>query len=213
MQGSFAQEKVCAVEGSASPQGRVLHPQHMNDLLLWTAFRSGDEKAFISIFDRFSPPMFNYGCKISPESDLVKDSIQELFIEIWQNRKRLGDTDSIKFYLFKSLRRKLLRTKDKLQNALTDGFTNEDIAQVAPSHEFVLIAEQSSLERKRKVMRMLDQLSKRQQEVLFLRYFEELNCEQIAAVMGIGRQAVYNLIHHAIDELRKANRSLDAFVD
>jgi RNA polymerase sigma factor (sigma-70 family) len=77
----------------------------------------------------------------------------------------------------------------------------------------VLIDEQKLLDKKRKVMRMLNQLSKRQQEVLFLRYFEELNCDQIAAVMNIGKQAVYNLIHHALEELKKANTSVEPFRD
>jgi DNA-directed RNA polymerase specialized sigma24 family protein len=110
--GSFIQEKACAAEDSGH-RHRILHPQHMDDVMLWAAFRSGDEKAFITLFDRFSPAMFNYGCKISAERELVKDAVQELFIDIWQSRKRLGDTDSIKFYLFKSLRRKLLRIKEK----------------------------------------------------------------------------------------------------
>lgn len=172
--------------------------------MLWSAFRSGDEQAFITIFDRFSPAMFNYGCKITPEREVVKDAVQELFIDIWQNRKRLGDTDSIKFYLFKSLRRKLLRIKAKQRNAPTGSYCADD---TAPSHELVLIDEQKLLEKTQTVMRMLNQLSKRQQEVLFLRYFEELNCDQIAAVMSIGKQAVYNLIYHALEELKRANPS------
>ena len=212
MHGSFVQEKICAAENS-EPLHRILHPQHMGDVMLWSAFRSGDEQAFITVFDRFSPAMFNYGCKISSEREVVKDALQELFIEIWQNRKRLGDTDSIKFYLFKSLRRKLLRIKAKQRNAAAESYCDDDLMDTTPSHELVLIDEQKLLEKKQKVMRMLNQLSKRQQEVLFLRYFEELNCEQIAAVMSIGKQAVYNLIYHALAELKKANASFDPFKD
>jgi RNA polymerase sigma factor (sigma-70 family) len=183
----------------------------MDDVMLWHAFRSGDEKAFITVFDRFSPAMFNYGCKISPEREVVKDAVQDLFIDIWQSRKRLGDTDSIKFYLFKSLRRKLLRIKAKQRNPPPGSFCADDNPETTPSHELVLIDEQKVLEKKQKVMNMLNQLSKRQQEVLFLRYFEELNCDQIAAVMSIGKQAVYNLIYHALEELKKANASPDPF--
>ena len=203
MQESFIKKKYRPTEGSDRLRELVLHPEHMDDLMLWKAFRSGDEKALITIFDRFTKPMYNYGYKIVGESELVKDGIQELFIEIWQNRARLGDTDSIKFYLFKSLRRKLIRLKSKSENRLFGSLSIDYNKEVSPSHEFVLITEQMSLERKEKVMLMLDKLTKRQHEAIFLRYFDELNCDQIAAVMELSKQAVYNLIHHALDQLKK----------
>lgn len=203
MQESFIKKKYNPTEGSDRLRELVLHPEHMDDLMLWKAFRSGDEKALITIFDRFTKPMYNYGYKIVGESELVKDGIQELFIEIWQNRARLGDTDSIKFYLFKSLRRKLIRLKSKSENRLFGSLSIDYNKEVSPSHEFVLITEQMSLERKEKVMLMLDKLTKRQHEAIFLRYFDELNCDQIAAVMELSKQAVYNLIHHALDQLKK----------
>lgn len=204
MQESFIKKKYRPTEGSDRLRELVLHPQHMDDLMLWKAFRSGDEKALITIFDRFTKPMYNYGYKIVGESELVKDGIQELFIEIWHNRARLGDTDSIKFYLFKSLRRKLVRLKAKSENRLFGSLSIDYNKEVSPSHEFVLITEQMTLERKEKVMLMLNKLTKRQHEAIFLRYFEELNCDQIAAVMELSKQAVYNLIHHALDQLKKS---------
>lgn len=211
MQGSFGKEEFYYIEESDSSRERVMHPQYMDDVLLWKAFRSGDDRAFMTIFDRFSPAMFNYGCKIVWDREVVKDAIQELFIGIWQSRERLGDTDSIKFYLFKSLRRKLSKIKVKSPNNPGTRNPNEGKGESSPSHEFVLIAEQASLEKREKVLAMLNLLTKRQQEALFLRYFEELNCDQIAAVMNVSKQAVYNLIHHALDELRRSKFSPDYF--
>jgi RNA polymerase sigma factor (sigma-70 family) len=181
----------------------VLHPQHMDNILLWKAFRSGDEKALITIFERFMNPMYNYGFKIIGEGEFVKDAIQDLFIEIWQNRSRLGDTDSIKFYLFKALRRKLIKLKVRSQSRLFGSLSHEYDKEVSPSPEFVLITEQISIERREKLMSMLDKLTRRQHEAIFLRYLEELNCEQIAAVMDLSKQAVYNLLHHALNRLKK----------
>jgi RNA polymerase sigma factor (sigma-70 family) len=207
VQEPFLKKEFKPTEGSASQRNLILHPQHIDDLMLWRAFRSGDEKAFITIFNQFTKLMYNYGYKIIGDSELVKDGIQELFMEIWQNRARLGDVDSIKFYLFKSLRRKLVRSKVKSQNRLFGRLSNEYNKEPFPSHEFVLISEQISVEKKETVMIMLNKLTKRQHEAVFLRYFEELNCDQIAAVMGLSKQAVYNLIHHALDELKKATIS------
>ena len=181
----------------------VLHPRYMDDIALWSAFRSGDEKALITIFERFAEPMFNYGFKITGDREMVKDAIQELFIEIWQNRSRLGDTDSIKFYLYKSLRRKLARMKAKSQKHIFGKFSLEYDTEVTPSPEFIWIDEQLSLERTENLKAMLHTLTRRQQEIMFLRYFDELNCDQIAKVMELSKQAVYNLIHKSIAQLKK----------
>ena len=189
--------------GSAPFHEVVLHPDHMDDSMLWKAFRSGNEKALITIFDRLMQPLFNYGYKIVGERELVKDSIQELFIDLWQNRARLGDTDSIKYYLFKSLRRRLIRMRTSEKTSFFESFPDDYDAEVSPSQEFVMIADQLSVERKSRAMNLLRTLTQRQQEAMFLRYFDELTCDQIAMVMEISKQSVYNLLHDAVAELRR----------
>lgn len=201
VQSSFLKKKI-KPESADQTQELVWHPEHMDDSILWKAFRSGDEKALITIFDRFTKPLYNYGYKIIGDKEIVKDAVQELFIEIWQNRSRLGDTDSIKFYLLKSLRRKLVRLQSKTISRIFGSLSFDYQTEITPSHEFVLISEQVSIERRQQVMAMLSKLTRRQQEAIFLRYFEELNGEQIALVMSLSKQAVYNLLHHALDQLK-----------
>lgn len=179
--------------------------------MLWKAFKSGDEKALITIFDRFSQPLYNYGCKIAGEGEMVKDAIQDLFMELWQKRERLGDTDAIKFYLLKSLRRKLRKLQKKSTGRLLSHIFLREEEDAAPSREFVIISEQVSAEKKEKIMNVLKKLTPRQHEAIFLRYFEELSCDQIASLMGLSKQGVYNLIHHALNELRK-NKALESFL-
>ncbi|MFD2933788.1 sigma factor [Spirosoma flavum] len=35
---------------------------------------------------------------------VVEDCIQELFLQLWQNRSNINETDSVKHYLLKALR-------------------------------------------------------------------------------------------------------------
>lgn len=205
LQVSFLKRKYKGDESPGPAQEIVWHPAHMDDIMLWKAFRCGDEKALVAIFDRFTKPLYNYGHKIAGDSELVKDAIQELFIEIWQHRARLGDTDSIKFYLFKSLRRKLRRMKVKSEKKLFGILSHDYDVDTSPSQEFVLISEQIATERKEQLMRMLATLSRRQHEAIFLRYFEELSCDQIAAVMEVSKQAVYNLLNQALNQLKRVS--------
>jgi RNA polymerase sigma factor (sigma-70 family) len=185
-----------------STTGRVVkfHPEHLDDAMLWGAFKNGDDTAFITIFDTHARSLYNYGCKISDDTAMVKDTIQDLFADLLQTRSRLGETNAIRFYLFKALRRRLVRSKARRT------FVFFDFDQHSPSHEFVLISEQVSAERKDEVSAALCRLSKKQQEAIFFRYYEALSYDQIADLMGLRKQSVYNLINGAIKALRNSLR-------
>ena len=70
-------------------------------------------------------------------------------------------------------------------------------------HESMLIEEQSFAEKRQQAMHLLDQLTKRQREAVFLRYFEEMEYEKIASIMDLSKQVVYNLVNKAIQSLKK----------
>jgi RNA polymerase sigma factor (sigma-70 family) len=60
-------------------------------------------------------------------------------------------------------------------------------------------------DQKQKVLRLntlINALSARQREVIHLRFFDELDHDQIADMMGLNRQSVYNLLHETIRRLR-----------
>src|SRR5690606_16061393 len=81
----------------------------------WCAFKKGDKKAFSTIYKAHIHDLLNYGYKVTSDRKLIEDSIQDLFLELWQNRERLSETTSIRFYLFKALRYKIVRNTDVKQ--------------------------------------------------------------------------------------------------
>jgi len=186
-------------------RGKVhsFRPEYIGDVVLWNAFRNGDEQAFITLIDRFVKTLYNYGIKLHPDGDTVKDAVQELFIDLWKNRRNLGETDSIKLYLYKSLRRKLIRMKSTLASRLFTKLLSHHATGVDVPHESLLIEEQSFAEKRQQAMHLLDQLTKRQREAVFLRYFEEMEYEKIASIMDLSKQVVYNLVNKAIQSLKK----------
>jgi RNA polymerase sigma factor (sigma-70 family) len=188
----------------AGKEGRihVFRPDHIDDQTLWNSFRNGDEQAFVIIFDRNVKPLYNYGMKIIADGDLVKDEVQSLFIELWKTRQNLGETDSIKFYLYKSIRRKLIRAKSKQENRLLVKLPVQYTYETFPSQELNFVEEETCLEKKQRVIHLLNTLTRRQREAVFLRYFEEMEYEKIAVVMRLSKQVVYNLVHRAIAALR-----------
>src|ERR1700685_3446958 len=77
--------------------------------LRWSQFKEGDRDAFSAIYQQHICQLITYGLKLCPDEDLLKDQIQELFVELWHSRNNLAPVRSVKFYLFKALRYKLIR--------------------------------------------------------------------------------------------------------
>ena len=73
----------------------------------------------------------------------------------------------------------------------------------APSTEDVLIEEEWEIERNRKVRHSLQSLTKRQREAIFLKFFNQLSYHEVAVIMDLHVDSVYNLISKSIDILRK----------
>lgn len=180
----------------------MFFPTPINDAALWNAFRAGDRAALDVVYQQHVKPLYNYGFKLTQDKDLVEDGIQDIFVELWEKRERLGPTDSIRFYLFKVLRRTLLRRQAQNQRQLVNPAFLEN-ALLEESFEVRLIVEQSTNHNRSIVQKALDHLSGRQREVIFLRFYDELTFEEIALTMDIDVKSVYKLTYKALDSLRK----------
>lgn len=75
----------------------------------WYAFKAGDKETFSRIYHQHVKALLKYGYKIHNNRSLVEDCVQDLFIELWKTRADLSDTTSVKFYLFRAIRYKILR--------------------------------------------------------------------------------------------------------
>lgn len=170
---------------------------------MWSKFKNGDRQAFSSMYQAYFSTLYNYGNKISVNKDLVKDCIQDLFIDLWRNKEHLGETDAIKPYLYKSLRRRLVsELTRKNQQLRTDELSESYDFEFTASHEAHLIINQTTEEQKEALLKAINTLTKRQKEAVFLRYYENMTCQQVASVMGLRLNSTYVLLSQAIDLLK-----------
>jgi RNA polymerase sigma factor (sigma-70 family) len=180
------------------------------DILLWESFRKGDRDAFASLFKLHYQSLFRFGSKFTPDSELLEDCIQELFIELWQAKSR-SPVISVKAYLLKSLKYKLLRSfaqKGKFVPLPENGYPNFEW-----SHESFLIAEQDDKEKKQRVLEALGRLPSRQKEIIYLKYYQGLSYEEVSEIMNINYQVARNLLYQAIKSLKNIlSLSLELFL-
>lgn len=169
----------------------------------WDAFRRGDDIALGQIAKQYYRSLFSYGIKFSKDPEFVKDCIQDLFLELWAKRATLGDTGFIKFYLLKSLRRKIHRESLR-HHWMTEGdeldFESELVGEVSIEQQIIEI--ETNEEMLKALNQQITLLTKRQQEIIYLRFFENMDNEAIAQVMSISRQAVANLLYRTIQDLK-----------
>src|SRR3569623_1635685 len=76
---------------------------------LWKLSLTGDRAAFQQMMAQHFRHLVNYGTKFTHDKELVKDTIQELFIRFWEKRANLSNDVNPHAYLTASLRRALHR--------------------------------------------------------------------------------------------------------
>ncbi len=172
----------------------------MSDTILWDSFRNGDAKAFGSIYHVYVQALYHYGCRLTSDKNLVEDAIQDMFIELWNRRSGLGDTDSIKFYLLKCLRRRLVKMISFVDAV---ELTSDYHFEFTDSAEAELVAAQSKEYRMRELYDCLSSLTKREREAIYLKYYQSLSIEEISAMMSLSLKGTYNLLSKSIVALRK----------
>ncbi len=177
------------------------------DTALWEAFKQGDQRAHSELMNRHYRPLYSYGTKLSVDKELVKDCIQDVFLELWQRREAIAAAESPRFYLLRALQRRIHRQLTRHSPFNQADELDENAAfEVELSVESTLIQHQEQAERSRQVTALLETLSPRQKQLIYLRFFQELDHSEIAGLMQISHQSVYNLLREALLRLRQLGR-------
>jgi RNA polymerase sigma factor (sigma-70 family) len=165
--------------------------------------QQSDEQALASLMRKYYADLYSYGVRFTPDEALAKDCIQEVFISLWQRRENSSSILSLKYYLLRAVKNKVLKSlhlHDRKIDSM-EALGNYDFFQEYSIERF-LIEKQVSEEKTARLRKTLLQLSQRQHEVIYLKFYHQLDHGQIAELMNISRQSVYNLLHETLQKLR-----------
>jgi RNA polymerase sigma factor (sigma-70 family) len=185
------------------PQAKAA--EKISDAELWATFKQGDEAAFVEIYKTYVNKLYNYGVKFCGDGELVKDCLQDFFIYLRKNRETLGHTTSIKFYLFKSFRRRVVdyiqaRKSEQEKNHLVSGFQ----LQIEVSHEVKFIDSQLQEQQLLKLNTAIDALTEKEREAVFYYFYEGLGYQDIAEIMNFSHIAsARRLIYRALSNIKE----------
>ncbi len=170
----------------------------MTDTELVAAIKTGNEKAFKIMFDRYYKKVFAYMVTISKDSNLAADIAQQTFIALWETKHKLNSDKAPKSYLFKIAYNRYVDfcRKAKRERTFITEFKHLSLQQ--------LVDNENDLEQKlKKLKRIIDALPKRCQEILKLNKVEGLKYKEIAEHFNISQKTVESQMRIAYKKIRK----------
>lgn len=173
-----------------------------NDNIVWRRLKSGNKDALAQVYQRYVRDLYSYGKKITLDEKLIEDSIQDLFVDIWQSRERLSDLETARFYLFRSLRRRIAKVKTRDVTQAISELEMHNAAPIIDSHETAIILQEESENTSHYVNHLIQNLSGRQEEAIILYFYQDLNYDEIAEILSINEQSARNLIQRALIKMR-----------
>ncbi len=140
----------------------------------------GDEAAFAALYDRHSAILFGLLLRILGERAEAEDTLQEVFLQVWQKASTFDEARGTAFTWLVTLARSRaidrLRARNARYRAGTEAARNDGMHVEADAVDQAMLSEQSQTVRK-----ALLEIPEDQRRTLFLAYFEGLTQSEIAA--------------------------------
>ena len=178
------------------------------ETLNWDGLRMGNAHSLEWLYARYFRLLYNYGRKLSTESRSVEDAIHDLFVDLWRFRKNLSPTTSVRFYLYRSLRRRLMRNNSARDFVFQNGGLPERLFENVPCQEEDIIEKETEDHRLSHLKKLMADLSPRQYEAMTLRFYDELSFEEIGVILNVNEQSARNLVQRGLSQLKQYSKLL-----
>lgn len=201
---------------SKHPQPIVGHKPDDTELVhetqWWIEFLQGDDVALAHIYRKYAPKLFNYGRQFTPNDTMVQDAIQDVFFKLVDNKSKLGVAHSVKFYLFASFRRILLRSLKKEKKYVGDEYCEEKGFQIMVDPDFFVVDGFLTKAQKELLKDSCNKLPGRQREIIAMRFFENMDYAEIAEIMGLSNaKTVRTMLYRGLNRLSEELKHKKSF--
>ncbi len=169
-------------------------------LTLWMHFLEGNENAFSELYCLLFDELVSYGCRVGGTRKMAEDLLQDLFLELYQKKIVLRDNGKLRPFMYRALR-----------NSIYNQLARESRLQSFDEHEIPFdlsytineeLLPKAAPELSQELKQLLNGLTSRQKEVIYLRFVREMSFEEIAEVMDIHVQSTRNLLTRSLNKIR-----------
>ena len=156
----------------------------------------GDDDAFMKLVDRYSGRLLYYIRRLLEDADRSDDVLQEVWLTVYKKINTVRDASAFSVWLYRTARNRAIRLlRDESRYVFVE--RHDESALIDDNRESWFFDDINKLHR------VLRTLSPAQKEAIVLRFFEEMNYQEISDIMGCCVGTVRSRIHYAKQELRK----------
>lgn len=170
---------------------------------VWLKFTEGDDDALSSIYFEFFDLLLNFGMKYSSDRFLVEDCIQNLFVDLLKNRHQQKTVHNLRFYLTKALRNQMLYEHRKTKNQIPVEEQTETEFTITYSIENSLIAMETDEMHLRFLKMVMEDLTARQKEALYLKFNCGFDYKQISELMQISVESARTMVYRTLKSIKE----------
>jgi len=170
------------------------------DEYLASAARAGDRRAFARLAERWQPKLLAHAWRLSGDSELARDIVQDAWADIMKGLHRLDDTAAFPAWAFRIVTR---RAADAIRGAqrrrkLNSAFADETKGNVQPADDIENCADAVA------IRNAIDALPADHRAAIALFYLQDLSVAEIAAALEVPAGTVKTRLMHARRKLRAA---------
>src|SRR5690625_4122542 len=162
--------------------------KEFKDRTLVRHIQNEDREAFKILYDRYHEQLYFLAKRYLKDQHLAEDAVQDIFLKVWSNRKRLKGS-SIKGFLFTMMKNHLIDTirKQKSSTSVKEDFKklSGDERRRSTTAEKIIYAEYRKV-----VKRALDNMSPEKRKVFEMKNFEGLSNAEVAEKKGVSINTV-----------------------
>ncbi|MEI8113571.1 MAG: RNA polymerase sigma-70 factor [Bacteroidia bacterium] len=169
------------------------------DNQLYLKFSAGDERAFQTLFRKYYPAMCNFARQFLNDSELAEETVQDLFVKIWEKRENLNIQTSVKHYFFRSVRNHCLNQlqHDKIKKQYSGRMLETAHQEINPD-DFYL-----EVDLVQRIEKSINSLPPKRQEIFRLSREQGLKYKEIAETLNISVKTVEAQMGLALKYLRE----------
>lgn len=166
----------------------------------WYAATGDDKKAFKQLFELFYPPLCSYARRYIDDRAIREDIVQEVFATLWEDRKKLTISTSIRSYLIvcvKNLCTSHLRREGYMQQYV-DSQIGKKLHSETESNDIYLLTELQEL-----LEKALAKLPDTYRTVFEMNRLEGKSFDEIAEILNISVRTAKRYKSRATDVLKQ----------
>jgi RNA polymerase sigma-70 factor (ECF subfamily) len=164
-----------------------------------TELSKDQESSLEYLYEYYYPRLYEFSRTFLKVEQGIDDILQEVFIRIWQNRRKIKDPASFNSYIFTITRNLLL---NELRRRLNHGSLKEEIRKLSTAKEYENFDQAQYSDLKTRVDELIAALPERQKEIFVLSRKEGLSHKEIAGKLQITTKTVEYHISLALKFLK-----------